>query len=45
MRIRPHHTDRSKRADKAVLLAILLLTLIYVACVLILDGEVIFPLG
>lgn len=38
-------SDRNRRADKSDLLAILLLTLVYVACVLILEGEVILPLG
>ncbi|HKT85904.1 MAG TPA: hypothetical protein VJQ77_07465 [Novosphingobium sp.] len=42
---RVDESHRNRRADKAVLLAIAILTLAYVACVLILDGEVILPLS
>lgn len=45
MRVRPDESDRSRRAERALLLAIALLTLIYVACVLILEGDVVLPLG
>jgi hypothetical protein len=45
MVLRLNESDGPKRKDKAVLLAIVLLTLIYVICVLILDADVIFPLG
>jgi len=45
MRLLPDKSSQSRRADKAVLLAIALLTIVYVACVLILEGEVILPLG
>lgn len=45
MRLLPDESSRNRRADKAVLLAIALLMLVYVACVLILEGEVILPLG
>lgn len=42
---RSEESNQGARADKAVLLALTLLTLIYVACVLILDGDVILPLS
>lgn len=45
MALRVDGSNGGKRRDKAVLIAIALLTLIYVVCVLILDADVIFPLG